>query len=129
MSSETLPPNMVGRALTQAKQWLAHCRSFRQWYRHNFLLRAPTADQEKLADQIQLWMIPITRALLSQMLDPEFPHRHLARSVEAVIWQLEEDWAARHNPMTDAEAEAIIHTSFPERQVEHSGAILPDVFR
>jgi hypothetical protein len=59
-------------------------------------------------------MIRITRALLTQMLDPEFPHRHLARSVEATLWQLEEDWAARHNPMTEPEATAIIETIFPE---------------
>jgi hypothetical protein len=44
-----------------------------QWYRQNLLLRRPTPDQEKLADEIQPWMIRITRALLSQMLDPEFP--------------------------------------------------------
>jgi len=59
-------------------------------------------------------MIRITRALLSQMLDPQFPHRHLAKSVEASLWQLEEDWAARHNPMTEGEAQAIVHSIFPQ---------------
>jgi hypothetical protein len=100
--------------LSQAEQWLAQCHTFRQWYRQNLLLREATADQEKLADEIQPWMIRITRALLSQMLDPEFPHRHLARSVEATLRQLEDDWAARHNPMSEAEADAIIRANFPE---------------
>ena len=77
-------------------------------------MRQLTAEQEELADEIHPWLIRITRALLSQMLDPEFPHRHLARSVEATLWQLEEDWAVRHNPMTEAEAESIIHATFPD---------------
>ena len=108
------PPSLERIVLTQAEQWLTQCHTFRQWYRQNFLLKRPTAAQEKLAEEIQPWMIRITRALLSQMLDPEFPHRHLARSVEASLWQLEEDWATRHNPMTDAEAETIVQRIFPE---------------
>jgi hypothetical protein len=99
--------------LTQAEQWLGQCQSFRQWYRQNFLKQSPTVDQQELADQIQPWMIRITRALLSQMLDPEFPHRHLARAVEATLWQLEEDWTTRHNPMSEAEADRLIQTYFP----------------
>ena len=108
------PPNLERIVLAQAEPWLEQCHTFRQWYRQNFLLRRPTTEQEKLADEIQPWMIRITRAMLSQMLDPEFPHRHLARSIEATLWQLEEDWAARHNPLTEAEAESILRASFPE---------------
>lgn len=111
--SPVAAPNLESIVLAQTEQWLGQCHTFRQWYRQNFLLKRPTADQEELADEIQPWMIRITRALLSQMLDPEFPHRHLARAVEATLWQLEEDWAARHNPMTETEADAIIHAKFP----------------
>ena len=107
-------PSLERIVLSQAEQWLGQCQTFRHWYRQNFRLKRPTADQEKLADEIQPWMIRITRALLSQMLDPQFPHRHLARSMEATLWQLEEDWAARHNPMTEAEAERIIQSLYPE---------------
>jgi hypothetical protein len=113
-SAPVVTPSLERIVLAQAEQWLEQCHTFRQWYRQNFLLRGPTAEQEKLADKIQRWLIRITRALLSQMLDPEFPHRHLARSVEATLWQLEEDWAARHNRMSDAEADSIIQKVFPE---------------
>jgi len=107
-------PNLERIVLAQVEQWLGECHAFRQWYRERFLLRQPTGDEKELADQIQPWMIRISRALLSQMLDPQFPHRHLARSAEETLWQLEEDWAARHNPMTEAEADSIIHKIFPE---------------
>jgi hypothetical protein len=109
-----VPPNLERIVLAQAEQWLAQCHSFRQWYRERFLLKQPTADERELADQIQPWMIRITRALLSQILDPEFPHRHIARSVETMLWQLEEDWAARHNPMSAAEADSVIEDVFPD---------------
>src|SRR4051794_37694482 len=102
------PPSLERIVLVQAEQWLAQCHSFRQWYRAHFLLGQPTADDTDVADQIQPWMIRITRALLSQILDPEFPYRHIARAVEAMLWQLEEDWAARHNPMSAAEADLVI---------------------
>ena len=107
------PPSLERIVLAQAEQWLAQCDTFRQWYRRHFLLNQPTAEEERLADEIQPWMIRITRALLSQMLDPEFPHRHLAASVEATLWQLEEDWTGRRKPMSDAEADAIIQQVFP----------------
>jgi len=107
-------PNLERIVFSQSEQWLSQCHSIRQWYRQNFLLNEPTTEQKKLADEIYPWMIRITRALLSQMLDPQFPHRHLAKSVEASLWQLEEDWAARHNTMTEGEAQAIVHRIFPE---------------
>ena len=113
LSTPLAPPSLEQIVLTQAEQWLGQCHTFRQWFRQNFLLKQPSADQERLADEIQPWMIRITRALVSQMLDPEFPHRHLASSLEATLWQLEEDWAGRHNPMTEAEAETIIQSNFP----------------
>ena len=55
----------------------------------------------------------MTRALLAPMSDPQFPHRRLAESVEATLWQLEEDWDARRNPMPDAEADTLLKTHFP----------------
>jgi hypothetical protein len=113
LAEPVAPPSLERIVLAQAEQWLGECQNFRLWYRQNFLSRNPTREQEKLADQIQPWMIRITRALLSQMLDPEFPHRHLARSVEATLWQLEEDWASRHNTMTEAEADKILRKVFP----------------
>jgi hypothetical protein len=91
LSMPIAPPSLERIVLAQVEQWLGQCHTFRQWYRQNFLLTRPTPEQEKLADDIQPWIIRITRALLTQMLDPEFPHRHLARSVEATLWQLEED--------------------------------------
>jgi hypothetical protein len=108
------PPDLERIVLRQIDQWLSQCHEFREWYRRTFLLRSPSSDEERLADDVQPWMIRITRALLSQILDPQFPHPHLAKTVRGVLWQLEEDWAARHNPLPEEEAEALIAAHFPE---------------
>jgi hypothetical protein len=109
-----LGPDLEQIVLRQVEQWLAQCHDFREWYRSSFLLQDPSADEEKLADEVQPWMIRITRSLLSQILDPQFPYPHLASTVQGMLWQLEEDWAARHSPMRAEEAEALIAATFPD---------------
>ncbi len=108
-------PSLEGIAFQYVEQWLAQCAAFRQWYRDRFYLQAPNAEDVRVADEIQPWMIRMTRALLTPMLDPEFPHRPLARAVEAMLWQLEEDWDTRRNPMPDTEANALLKLHFPDR--------------
>src|ERR1043166_2870562 len=107
-------PNLEKIVLSQVEPWLAQCQSFRKWYRENFLLRDPSPDQEGLADEIQPWMIRLTRGLLAHVSDPEFPHQHLASSVRGTLWQLEEDWAARHNPLSETQAKEFMAAFFPQ---------------
>lgn len=108
-------PSLEGIAVQHVEQWLSQCGAFRQWYRQRFYLQTPNAEDERVADEIQPWMIRMTRALLTPMLDPEFPHRRLARAVEATLWQLEEDWDTRRNPMLDGEADTLLKVHFPDR--------------
>ncbi|MBI4662017.1 MAG: hypothetical protein HY735_24610 [Verrucomicrobia bacterium] len=106
-------PSLEGIAVQYVEQWLSQCETFRQWYRQHFYLQTPGEEDGRLADEIQPWMIRMTRALLAPMLDPEFLHRRLARAVEATLWQLEEDWDSRRNPMPDAEVDALLKAHFP----------------
>ncbi|MBM3838356.1 MAG: hypothetical protein FJ398_10395 [Verrucomicrobia bacterium] len=110
-------PSLEGIAAQYVEQWLSQCEVFRKWYRQRFYLQAPTDEDQQLADQIQPWMIRTTRAMLTTVLDPEFPHRRLAQAVKAVLWQLEEDWDSRRNSMPDAEADAFFKTHFPSSAV------------
>lgn len=106
-------PSLEGITIQYVEQWLSQCETFRQWYRQRFYLRTPVAEDERLADEIQPWLIRMTRALLTPMLDPQFPYRRLAEAVEATLWQLEEDWDTRRNPMPDDEADALLKAHFP----------------
>jgi hypothetical protein len=106
-------PGLEDMLLVQVEQWLAQCDTFRVWFHQNFRLGHPSPEQELLADKIQPWMIRFTRALISQVSDPELPHPHLARLLEATLWQLQEDWEARSNPIDQTEAERVLQTAFP----------------
>jgi hypothetical protein len=93
-------------------RWLGHCRAFLDWHREHLLRRQPTPEVLKVHDQLHPWMIRATRLMHCQLLDPAFAHPDLARQVEATLWQLEEAWAQTHNPMSDAEADALLASVF-----------------
>ena len=59
------------------------------------------------------WLIRLTRGLQGQMLDPTFRQPALARQMEVTLWQLEQAWQIMHNPMPEAEADAILKEVFP----------------
>jgi len=63
-------PSLEGIAVQYVEQWLSQCEAFRQWYRQHFYLQTPGDADKRLADEIQPWMIRMTRALLAPMRDP-----------------------------------------------------------
>ena len=93
--------------------WLNQCRAFLDWHREHLIRRDPALDVLKANDRIHPWMIRATRLMHCQLLDPAFAHPDLAREVEATLWQLEEAWAQTHNPMSEADADALLASVFP----------------
>ncbi len=95
------------------EEWLRVCRAFLDWHRQNRLLRDAPPEVCAQSDRAHAWLLRSARMLQSQMLDPEFPHPELGRQVEATLWQLQETWETTHNPMSEAEADALIARHFP----------------
>src|SRR6266516_3337290 len=60
------------------------------------------------------WMIRTARALLNLVSDPDFPARQLVSEISGKLLQLEDSWESLKNPMTDAEADAILQKAFPD---------------
>lgn len=109
------PPNLEQILVRQINQWVDQCHSFRMWYLRNLLDVEPSSENEKLCDQIQPWMIRMTKAFLNQVQDPEFPHPHLAKTLEAVLYQFELDWSTRHMSREEQQAaEALLAKLFPD---------------
>ena len=94
-------------------EWLAVCKKFLDWHRANRLLQDAPPEVCRESDRAHAWLLRSARMMQGQMLDPDFPHRELARRVETALWQLEEAWAQTHNPLTDAEADTLIARLFP----------------
>jgi len=102
--------DFAGRSVDE---WLAVCGKFLDWHRANRLLQDAPPEVCRESDRAHAWLLRSARMMQGQMLDPDFPHRELARRVETALWQLEEAWAQTHNPLTDAEADTLIARLFP----------------
>jgi hypothetical protein len=110
----TQPAQAVERfAVSRVEESLRLCRGFLDWHRENRLLRDAPPEVCKESDRAHAWLLRFVRLLHGQMLDPEFPQPALARRVEGTLWQLQEAWAQTHNPMAEAEADALIARHFP----------------
>ena len=104
---------LEGIATEYVEQWLNLCHRFMRWHRENILAREPSAEDSKANEQVLPWLIRSTRMIHAQMLDPDWPHQDLAKRVDITLWQLEEVWSQTHNPMSEAEADALIAKFFP----------------
>lgn len=97
------------------RQVVIFCNDFRDWQRREILLGQPTP--EKLAEHRTSlkWLLRILRLLHAQAKDPDFPDREFVQEIEGRLVQLEESWALFcAAKMSDAEADALLKTAFPE---------------
>lgn len=96
------------------RTWIASCNEFRQRERREIIERVPSP--ERLAEHREelKWMIRGARALLNLASDPDFPATQFAGEISGKLLQLEDSWQSLNNPMTDAEADAILQRAFPD---------------
>jgi len=106
----------VGAKLTERllQLFIETCNEFLQW-QHREVIRVRPSP-ERLAEHRESLkaMLRLAHALHGQVTDPDFPARHLIPEVAGKLRQLEESWEMVHNPMSDAEAEAILQKAFPD---------------
>ena len=105
---------LEGIAVDYSERWLNICEAVKAWHREKFLDGEPTREDVNALNQTLPWMIRAARTMHAQMLDPQWPHPQQARRLEAALWQLEEIWASEKNPLSAAEADAILKVAFPE---------------
>jgi hypothetical protein len=101
-------------AVEQVHEWLTKCDAFRRWERENLLLTKPDDEVLKRHRKASRFMIATTRMLLGTTADPDFFDRQLYNELQGTLRQLEMVWDMLHNPMPEAEADAILKKAFPE---------------
>ena len=96
------------------RTWIGSCNEFRQRERREIIEQLPSP--ERLAEHREelKWMIRGARALLNLVGDPDFPTRQFVAEISGKLLQLEDSWQSLNNPMTDAEADAILQKAFPD---------------
>jgi len=112
--SDASAESATSATLKLLRTWIATCNEFRERERREIIEKEPSP--EKLAEYREelKWMIRGARALLSVVSDPDFPSRQFANEISGKLLQLEDSWQSLNNPMTDAEADAILQKAFPD---------------
>jgi hypothetical protein len=108
------PASVATATLKLVRTWIASCNDFRERERREIIEQAPSP--QKLADYREelKWMIRGARALLNLVSDADFPARELGAEISGKLLQLEDSWQSLNNPMTDTEADAILHKAFQD---------------
>jgi hypothetical protein len=95
------------------EHWAKAVDTFRQWEREEIIRKEPSPGELAKHREEGAWFIRWTRQLQSLVMDPEFPLPECQAMVAGRLSQLEEAFAMIHDPMTDAEADAILQKVFP----------------
>jgi hypothetical protein len=96
--------------------WEKAVDEFRKWERQEILEKQPSTKELERHRKDGLFIIRMSRWLLSLVSDPESPARECTREVSGRLRQLEETFEMIHDPISDAEAEAIVKEAFPDEQ-------------
>src|SRR2546425_129895 len=60
------------------------------------------------------WLLRSALKLESMLKDPEYPATELGEEIAGKLLQLQECWESLNNPMSDAEADAVLQKVFPD---------------
>lgn len=107
-------PGSVGASFARAvvQTWLDACNEFLLWQRQQVIESKPTPETlSEHRDTLKL-MLRWGRGLHAEVSDPDFPLHHFIPEVAGKLHQLQDSWEMIHNPMSDAEADAILQAAF-----------------
>jgi hypothetical protein len=94
--------------------WLGACEDYRQRERRELIEREPSrAAVEEFRQELK-WLLRSAKQLQSLVTDPDFPAPQYAEEIAWRVRQLEDSWRSLNNPVSQAEAEALMMRYFPE---------------
>jgi len=112
----TLADALVSFSKRSNEEWIALCKRFLAWHRQNQITPATSPDELQAIEKVHTWLLRTARLMHAQMVDPNFSDREMASRVATILWHLEDAWSAAHNPMTEAEADALVEQFFPPNE-------------
>ena len=95
--------------------WTNSCNRFLAWQREYVIGRKPTPRILKMHRHHLALMLHLGRIVHAELADPD-PTAVPAREMAGKIGQLEKSWQIVHNPLPDAEADAILKAAFPDER-------------
>jgi hypothetical protein len=114
-SLEGSPPGLTSEKTGQELvcYWLDRCDDFMDQQRKHLIEREPSPRE--LAEHVDTlkFMIRVTLSLQALVADPDSPARRFARQISGKLLQLQASLDLLLNPMTDADADAVLAAAFP----------------
>jgi hypothetical protein len=123
-ATPVIGPGSISTGFTRklVEDWVNSCNDFLQWQRREVIERRPSpATLAEHRDTLKV-MLRLGRSLHAQVSDPDFPQRQCVPEVGGKLRQLEKSWEMIHNPLSDGEADAVLHHAFPDESGTGSAA-------
>jgi hypothetical protein len=94
--------------------WVDFCNEFRRRERREIIEQEPSPARLAEHEKDLKLMIRSGQTLLSLVSDPDFPERQFIPEISGKLLQLRSSLEMLQNPMTEAEADALIQKYFPD---------------
>ncbi len=93
--------------------WFGLCEDYRQRERHDAIEREPSpAELDRFRRELK-WLLRAGRQLQSLVEDPDYPVSDHGEQIAWRLEQLEDSWEGLNNPLSQAEADALLRQYFP----------------
>ena len=107
--------SFAAKAARQTLQlWVNFCNEFRRRERHEIIEQKPSPERLAEHEKDLKLMIRSAQTLLSLVSDPDFPERQFIPEISGKLLQLRSSLEMVQNPITEAEADALIQKFFPD---------------
>ena len=93
--------------------WVDAVNQFRQRERREIIEKEPSPETLAQYRAELKMMLRSTRMLLNLAEDPDYPARRFIPEISGQLQRLESSWERLNDPMTDAEADALLRQVFP----------------
>ena len=112
------PPDIPGRSPQSLdrflRAWVEAVNDYLQRQYREIVQQDPSAEKRAQYKFECKWLLRSALKLESMVKDPEYPARHFAPEIAGKLLQLQESWESLNEPITDAEADAILQKVFPD---------------
>ena len=93
--------------------WVEAVNDYLQRQYREIIQQEPSAEKLSEYKFECKWLLRSALKLDSLVKDPDYPARHFGPEIAGKVRQLQESWESLNDPMTEAQAEAILQQVFP----------------
>jgi hypothetical protein len=94
--------------------WVDAANDYLQRQYREIIQQEPSPEKFSQYKSECKWLLRSALVLESLVKDPEYPAREFEKEIVGKLLQLQESWESLNNPISDAEADAVLQKVFPD---------------